>query len=307
MKMSQAVVIGAASWDTQARLSRASVSGTSNPGEIREGPGGVGRNIAENLARLGIPTALLSTVGDDWAGERVLAATHEAGVETKGVWVGAGHATPRYVALLDERGELVIGVRDMASVGEITPEHIAARREMIAAAHVLVVDANLILSALQAAIDIAGESGIPVAAAGVSVFMAPKMKAHLPRLAWLALNAAEADALGVPGSDIPGALQAARRLVSLGVGTAIITLGTLGLCYATTQASGHVPAYPARMVSATGAGDALLAAVIYGNLRGRPLEEALRLGAAAAAVTTESPTAVSPQLTQVLLESRLAL
>ena len=56
------VVIGGANLDLVGRPSHGLVAGTSNPGHIRVSPGGVGRNVAENLGRLGVPALLLSAV-----------------------------------------------------------------------------------------------------------------------------------------------------------------------------------------------------------------------------------------------------
>ena len=59
------VVVGGAVLDQKLRTRDAPVLGTSNPGVSEAGVGGVGRNIAENLARLGTSTVLVAPVGDD--------------------------------------------------------------------------------------------------------------------------------------------------------------------------------------------------------------------------------------------------
>jgi len=61
------LVVGAAGLDLKVRPRTAEVAlGRSNPGEIRWGWGGVARNMAENLARLGTEVQLITAVGDDW-------------------------------------------------------------------------------------------------------------------------------------------------------------------------------------------------------------------------------------------------
>ena len=65
VKSSHILVIGAASVDLKGRAQKALQLGASVPGDITVSFGGVGRNVAGNLARLGQPTILLSAVGDD--------------------------------------------------------------------------------------------------------------------------------------------------------------------------------------------------------------------------------------------------
>ena len=74
------VVVGGANVDVKARSSVRAVARTSNPGSARLSSGGVGRNIAENLARLGTTTHLVSAVGDDPLGDQLVRSTAEAGV-----------------------------------------------------------------------------------------------------------------------------------------------------------------------------------------------------------------------------------
>ena len=110
------VVVGGINADLKARTTAPLVPGTSNPGTATLTPGGVGRNVAENLAHLGRPVALVGVVGDDDLGRLVLDATAAAGVDVSHVRTHPG-PTGSYTALLDHRGELVAGVADMAEHG----------------------------------------------------------------------------------------------------------------------------------------------------------------------------------------------
>jgi pseudouridine kinase len=82
----------------------------------------------------------------------------------------------------------------------------------------------------------------------------------------------------------------------LGVDIAIITMAEFGLGYADANRSGHVPALYTEIVDPTGAGDALTAAVIFALLNDIPLDEAVRLGLSAAALTLRSPGTVAADL-----------
>src|SRR6478609_3187794 len=103
------VVVGGANMDVKARSTRAAVRGTSNPGSATMSAGGVGRNVAENLARLGTRTHLVAAVGADALGDQVLSVTSGAGVHVEHVRRSA-RATGTYTAVLDAAGELVVAV-----------------------------------------------------------------------------------------------------------------------------------------------------------------------------------------------------
>jgi pseudouridine kinase len=92
------------------------------------------------------------------------------------------------------------------------------------------------------------------------------------------------------------ALAAAQYLVGKGVQIAIITLGEHGLCYATSETNGHIPAIRSAVVDPTGAGDSFSAALIFALLNDIPIDEAMRLGLSAASLTLGYRGAVVPDL-----------
>ena len=101
----QVVVIGAASFDIKGRVTSDRVfEGSSNAGGLTIGVGGVARNIAENLARLDVPTVLIAAVADDMLGEIVVQRTRDAGVNTDRIRVIPGARTGAYLGLLAPEG-----------------------------------------------------------------------------------------------------------------------------------------------------------------------------------------------------------
>ncbi len=296
--MQHLLVIGAASIDTKGRADHTIQAGTSTPGTIRVSVGGVGRNIAENLARLGEPVVLLSAVGDDGSGRRILQQAAECGIDTSHILVDHEYHTAAYLAVLDDTGNAVMSIDDMViNRAMVTPEFIYRRRALFRDACMIAVDANLSTGTLSTIFRMARQYDVPVCADPTTASLAPRLCPHLPDLTLVTPNAAEAEALcDIPVTDRESALSAAHKLISLGVGIAIVTLGATGLIYATSQESGHVPALECEIVDFTGAGDALTAAVIFGLLNDFPIDEAVRLGARAAALTLQSRETVCPML-----------
>ncbi|MGD2206365.1 MAG: carbohydrate kinase family protein [Anaerolineae bacterium] len=309
MNQNYLLTIGAASIDTKGRADGAIQTGTSTPGAIRVSVGGVGRNIAENLARLGERVVLLSAVGDDSAGHHVLHEAAECGIDVSHVLVDGGHRTAAYLAVLDETGAMAMSIDDMSINHElITPQLVYRRRVLFRDAQMVILDANLTPATLRTIFNLTRKYDLPTCADPTTASLAPRLMPYLPDLTLVAPNAAEAEALcGVRVTDREGALVAAQALVSGGVQIAIVTLGATGLVYATSQESGHVPAIECEVVDLTGAGDALTAAVVFGLLNDFPIAEAVRLGVSSAALTLGCRETVCPTLSLERLYDQLII
>jgi len=282
--------------DIKCRIAGRTVMGSSNPGATMLAPGGVARNIAHNLALLDVDAALISVVGRDAFGEALLAATAAAGVDTEGMLRTAG-STGSYSAMLDARGQLVLGVAAMGILERLTPRRLAAERARLAGADLIVADSNLRIDTLGWLIDFAAERGSRLALETVSVPKGGRLKrllgARRPLFA-LFCNRAEATAL-TGRSDLR---TAARLLHAQGVRHVGIGLGRRGMFVSDGESRCIVPALPARVVDVTGAGDAAVAGTLYGLLRGKDLRTAAHYGQAAAALTLACDQSVNPALNE---------
>ena len=304
------LVIGAAGIDIVGRLRGELHKKTSNQAYIRTAPGGVARNIAENLARLGQPAVLLTTVGLDDNGDYLLEQTARAGVDIGSVLRADNCPTGAYLGVLNNRGSLAYALDDMRAVASVTPEYLEANLEHFKAASMLFLDANLSKETLRKAFSLARKHKLPVGADPTAISLAHRLKPYLPGLTMIIPNEAEACLL----SDRPvetgkrrNALAAAKQLVGLGVKLAIVTLAQLGVVYATSETSGQIPAIRTEIVDATGAGDALTAAVIFALLNDIPLDDAMQLGVWAASLTLRHPGATNPELSLERLYDQLAM
>ncbi len=308
MMQPSVVVIGAASLDMKGRSDTPLVAGTSNPGSIRISPGGVGRNVAENLARLGVSTMLLSAVGDDSVGKYLLDATNAGGVDVSRLIVSSEFPSASYLAVVDDNGNPVLSIDDMHIMELVTPKHIYANRRWITGASMVVLDGNLSPASIKSAVSVAAKASVPVCVDPASVALSPRVSPHLSQLFMVVPNQAEAEALsGVPSSDSDQATAAAQRLVSMGVNTAVITLAEKGLVYATSEETGRVPAMQVEVTDPTGGGDALTGALVFGLVNGFSVSEAVRLGVSAAALTLSSTDTVCPDLSLERLYDQLMI
>jgi pseudouridine kinase len=305
------LVIGAANLDIKGLPEEKLVRGSSVPGRIRSSLGGVARNIAENLARLEVPTVLLTAVGNDSTGERILGHAAGSGIDISQALIVEGGRSGAYMALLQSSGSLDIALDDMGILSTLTPEYFEARRDLFARACLVVADANLKPAALARVVELCDEYDVALCADPTATTLAPRLIPHLSHLYMASPNVAEASILcGIEPfaySDEEAALQAAARLVALGVDIAIIALGEHGVVYADDETKGHISALQTPIVDPTGAGDAMTAAIIFGLLEDIPLDECVRLGVTAASLTLRTRETVRPDLSVDLLYDELII
>ena len=266
------VVIGGANVDFKCRSTAPMVLGTSNPGQVAASVGGVACNIARNLAKLGIATALMSVVGQDEFGERILREARAAGVDVS-LMLMSTRPTGTYVALLDADGDMTAAVSAMEATDDLTPAHIAAREASIRQAAMVVADCNLSAVALDHLAEICAAAKVPLAIDAVSTRKAMRLsgllKAKRP-IHLLALNRDEAAVLTGKRVRHDGALRvAAETLHRRGVGNLVIGLSERGTHASSAGAASAtmVPRCKAKLVDVTGGGDAALAGTELGLLR----------------------------------------
>jgi pseudouridine kinase len=303
------LVVGAAGLDMKVRPRETAVSlGQSNPGEIRWGWGGVARNIAENLARLGAEVHLLTAVGNDKWGRDLLIQLSHLGVDTGDCIISEDCPTASYVALYKADTQIWVAFDDMSVMHQITPGYLYRLRRLVRETDMLCIDANIIPPALKTLMRLVKEYDVPVCADPTAALLAHRLIPHLSSLSLITPNKSEAEALLNRRLDSDDAIsEGARDLVRAGVGLAVITLGAEGLYYATSAESGRLPAFPVDVVDPTGAGDALTAAVAFGLLSGISRGESVRLGMAAASQTLTCKQTVCPKLSLEVLYDRLVM
>jgi pseudouridine kinase len=298
--------VGGAVVDRKLQLLAPAVPATSNPARAADCLGGVARNVAENLARLGVPVALVTAVGDDPGGQAVRAGLEAAGVAVSGVRVVPGAQTAQYVAVLDPGHELVIGVAAMDVLDEIREADLDAAWP--GSGGWLVLDTNLRAGVLAHALRRARADGVPVAVDAVSAPKVVRLPADLRGISVLFCNRAEAlswlalhtrgQVAEVGGDD--GTL--ARRLHAAGAAHVVLTRGADGGLVAGEAGVTEVPSVPCDPVDVTGAGDAVVAGTLAGLLRGEDLPAAARRGMALASLTVASTESVRTDLSTRLLE-----
>ena len=130
MKMKTVTCVGGANIDIQGFSNAAINMRDSNPGTVRLCPGGVGRNIAENLAWLGANVRMVTAVGEDPFAEMILRSCVNAGIDTSEIETIPGARSSSYLVLTDSDGDMLAAISDMHIMkqlnGDFILRHVAA-------------------------------------------------------------------------------------------------------------------------------------------------------------------------------------
>lgn len=293
-------VVGAVNADISGTPATALVPGDSNPGHVRVTLGGVGRNIAENLSRLGFHTLLMTALGEDAHAGQIRQSCRELGIDLGQSLPVPGARTSTYLCLNDSAGEIVAAVSDMAIYDALTPAYVQSKMDTLNHAALVVIDANLPEQTIE---EVARSCKAPLFADPVSVKKAGRLRGALGSLTALKPNRPEATLLtGVEirsNDDLPRAAEAFFRL---GLKNVFISLGAEGVYYHDGRESAILPCFSGPIVNTTGCGDAFIAAAAAGYLRGERLSEMARMGLAASSLCARAESAVSPEIGMEAIE-----
>ena len=305
-RIDRVTVFGGATIDRIAETAAPPVMGASNPGRARRLPGGVGFNVAAILARLGVAARLVTRVGADPDGEAIIAACAAAGVDTSGIGVSADKPTAGYHAAFDNRGELIIGIADMDVCAELTPAAVGPATAS-GGDDFWVVDANLPAETLAVLVEQAVAAGTPVAALAVSPAKAVRLAPLLDRLTFLFANRREAAALaGQDPNRASSATALAAELSRTRMTRIVVTAGGEPVIAARAGETRSFLPLKTDIAAVNGAGDSFAAGTIAAMAERRSLNDAIRSGLAAAALTIEHGSVAAAPFKPGALSARIA-
>lgn len=271
--------IGSAHWDVIGHAGIVMTAGSDLPGRIVRHPGGVALNIATALVRFGMTPTLLTAIGKDDEGERLISLASGIGIDTTCVYRTAELPTDSYMAIEGSNG-LIAAIADAHSLeaaGDRILRPLADGRLGSAEAPFsgpITLDGNLTAALLaeiatSPAFERADLRVVP-ASPGKAERLAPLL--DMPN-ATIYVNVEEAGILC--GSRFDNAREAARGLLDIGANRALVTNGEHAV--ADASCAGVILADPpeASVTRVTGAGDTFLAAHVAAEFAGAPPREAL--------------------------------
>ncbi len=302
--MSEVSMIGGITADIEGNPYKQLIHGDSNPGRISMSYGGVGRNITENLARMGASVNFISVAGDDLAGRGAVRELRDIGVNVENVKLLQEENTAVYMSILNILGDMELGLCNMDVLERISVDFIDAAYHSIKSSKMVGIDTNLTEETLEY---VTGKlNDIPVFLDPVSVTKAERAKKIIGRFHTVKPNRMEAEILTgmtiMSGEELE---KAGQWFIGQGVKKVFITLGPGGVYYRDEKESGMIRPKPVEIASATGAGDAFSAAIIYSYLKGYDIKKTAEAGMAAARIAMQSKSAVNSQMSGEILQRAL--
>jgi pseudouridine kinase len=313
------VVVGGANLDIKG-YSPNYIKGSSSPGWIEESSGGVGRNIAEDMALLGQEVVLLTAISSDHFGQKLKEETRDAGVDIFHFKIASAqeHKTGVYLAHLDQNGDLIGAVNDMRILKEIDSNYLREKRKIIETSAMMIFDTNLEESTINYLVELASEEKMIKIADAVSVEKALKLKGKLESLDYLRGNLEEIevvlDIVKIGDFEKAQKLSIKNRIKKIRdyyqqnkyLPDLIISTGKDGAYYLSHQDGKvkleHFKAAEINseeIVETTGAGDALTAGLAAGIMDKYSIAEAIELGIKASALTVKSELTCNPDLAEL--------
>ena len=296
-------VIGGVNMDISGTPDAKLITGDSNPGKVAVSPGGVGRNIAENLCRLGRRVSLITVLGNDAYAEVIRRHCLNIGIDLSCSITDPMGSTSTYLCLNEQDGDLHAAIADMRICDQLTPALLEPLLPKLNSGSMLITDANIPEETLAW---IAGHVTIPIAADPVSAAKASRLRPLLHRLAFLKPNIQEAKILAGMEPDGPVSLSCITdALHGLGVSRVYLSLGPDGVWADDGKEGAMLPAVTGQVINTSGCGDAFVAAAADAFLLGCGTMDCARRGLAAAAICAESREAVNPEISQETMDRKL--
>uniref|UniRef100_A0A8C1GC44 Zgc:136858 n=1 Tax=Cyprinus carpio TaxID=7962 RepID=A0A8C1GC44_CYPCA len=328
---SNTIVIGGINVDFIAKGAKKKlVFGQTNPGSVCQSFGGVGRNIADCLSRLGHKPLFISAIGKDSHSDAVL--NYCKHMDTSAVARLQDQRTATYCAVITESGELSLGLGDMDIHQQIQEQYVSQFEDQLASASLVVLDGNIPLSTIDYVCCIAKKHAVPVwfeptdADKACKPFLSESWRA----LSYTSPNLAELctmnHTLGLPTptelprslEDVLGCVPALSRPLLEHLNCVVVTLGALGVMVCGEHDAGTVNLQPRKQklkgrlcavhypalamssketVNVSGAGDSFAGAMMVGILQGLDTDSCVRMGLLAARTSLLSPHPIDPSLT----------
>eukprot|EP01029_Cantina_marsupialis_P031541 TRINITY_DN9136_c0_g1_i1.p1 TRINITY_DN9136_c0_g1~~TRINITY_DN9136_c0_g1_i1.p1 ORF type:complete len:699 (-),score=259.87 TRINITY_DN9136_c0_g1_i1:1026-3122(-) len=312
---------------------------TSNPGHITRQYGGVGRNVAETLSRLGRSPYFMTCVGNDATGVDVVRNCTDIGLRLPSDIVCEAN-TATFNAMLDFDGSLMTAVADMAAFDHISPQKIIDAKSHILSAPMVMFDGNLPCDSMEALMEILDDGQIPSWFEPTSVAKSTKIvdSGAVEHITFMSPNIDELVAISRSLSNLPvesdvdlvcekheefmvHVQHVMEHMITEGADSDVekhilVTRGGEGLVLASGKRSSdgvhvHYQYFPTMLqgeehiISTTGAGDSLVGGMMWGLMEGLPMTECVSAGLHTARMSLMSEFPVSEELSSDFIRSEV--
>ncbi|MCX7951074.1 MAG: PfkB family carbohydrate kinase [Clostridiales bacterium] len=289
------LVIGGANVDIQGFPKNKLKFKDSNPGVLNMSLGGVGRNIAENLARLNVNVKLITAVGEDMYGTKIMEHSKNIGIDMTESLVLSSANTSTYLSILDENGDMAVALSCMDICEKLDVSFIKSKKSIVENSRVCVVDTNIPKETLEYLVEV---QGIELFLDTVSTAKAQKVKDIIGKFHTIKPNRYEAEILtGISVDNVDKAKKACDVLLEKGVERVFLSLSEDGVVCGSKEGIFKLDMPKVQVLNATGAGDAFLAGLVYSYLNDYKVEDSAKFAMTSAAIALSSKDTISNKMT----------
>ena len=289
------VVIGAAFVDIKGYPEAAFIPTGRNAGRMEQIHGGVGRNVAEDVANCELRPTFVSLVDKSGISADVVRKLKNHKVNTDYIRA-TDDGLGTWLAVFDNDGDVYASVSkrpDLRPIADILDQH---GDEIFADADSVIMEIDIDKDVVKRVFRLAQKYGKKVYAVVSNMSIALERRDFLQSIACFVCNVQEA---GILFSDdyselTPDQLAEviSQKVIQARIPSMIITMGGQGAVYASMDGDkGHCPARKVAVNDTTGAGDAFCAGAAIGLTYGKSLAESCQIGsllAASVIVTSEN-------------------
>ena len=300
------VCIGGMNIDRKASAEENVILHSSNPVHVLEVPGGVARNVAENLHRLQYNVSLLSAIGEDKEGIWLLEQGKESGLDVSKVWTLHSERTGSYTTLIDVTGETVVAMADMKIYNEITVDMVEDRCAKIENAKAVFLDTNVSKEVIQFIIAKCREEKIRLFITSSSSVKLKKLPFELRGVEAIILHKREVEylfQLNLNKDD--DYMKAIKRLKEMGVVYPVILHNHYTVYGEIDGKIQPITIHPYILKDETGMQEAFVSGLMYAILQENTLKDACYYGLCNMSLTAQTNTSVYPEVTAELLKKQV--
>ncbi len=294
------VIIGSSNIDISGFPQQHLIKNDSSPGSITISAGGVARNIAENISRLGVKPTFISALGSDLFGKYLKNNAKEINIDIKHCIIHKYKPTSAYMLIANDMGNVEQAISDTNIIEEVSPDFIRSKTDVINKHKIIVIDTNLSVETISHIVE--NFDKLPIFIDLVSTTKAVKVKKNIGKFHTVKANVQEAEALsGTKYKTENDLLKFMDFFLNKGVNQLFISMGSKGSFYANHQINGIIEGVKVDVVNSSGAGDAFISGLVYCYLQKMSVIETARFAAACSLITLQTEKAVNPEISVELV------
>lgn len=299
MSLNYVVGIGAANVDINGKSINPLIMKDSNPGYMNVSVGGVTRNVLENISRIGYPTKIITTIGNDAYGAYIKDKSEQAGIDFSNALVVNNCPSSSYLSILNSNGDMHLALSDMHIIKNLSVKYLESKNDLITNSSLIVIDPCLSQSEdlIPYICEKYGKDK-PIFCDPVSCGYALKIKPYLKYIHTIKPNEMELEILSDHScKTIEEKIESCKILIDKGIKQVFVSLGKDGCLYYDIQGICIQKSFKeTKMVNATGAGDAFMAAIIYSYVNKFDIQKTLDYALACGIIAISSKDTINLEM-----------